>query len=355
MANKVLIKGNEAIAMGAIDAGLDAYFGYPITPQNEIIEYLSKEMPKNNRVFVQAESEIASANMMLGAAASGAASMTSSSGPGISLMQETISYMAGCELPAVIVNVMRGGPGLGNIAPAQGDYSQATKGGGHGDYKVIVIAPNNIYEMYSFMEKAFKLAFKYRNPVMVLSDGILGQMIENVDISKKNKKIKKNTKLWSVKNTKLRKKRLISSLRIIPEKLAKLNLKLYKKYEKIEKNEQESECYKMEDAKIAIVAYGFSSRIAREIVDELRKKGERIGMIRPITLWPFPKEKIKKYRKKIKEFWVLELSFGQMVNDVKLYVEGESKVRFYGELGGALPNKQKVMDFFKKTDKLINF
>jgi len=352
--NRILLKGNEAIAKGAIDAGLEAYFGYPITPQSELIEYLALEMPKLGRIFVQGESEIASINMVLGAASAGAAVMTSSSSPGISLKQEGISYIAGCQLPAVIVNIMRGGPGLGNIAPSQSDYFQAVKGGGHGDYHNIVLAPSSVSEMYHIMLDAFNLAFKWRNPVMVVGDGVMGQMMENVEIKKSKRKIKKGDLSWAVNGADNRFQNIIRSLHLAAEDLEKHNLEIIKKYKEIEKQEQRSEEYMMKDAQICLVAFGLCSRIAKGIIEKLRKKKIKVGLIRPITLWPFPKDTIKKYVGQVKEFWTIELSSGQMVEDVQLAVKGEVPVRLFGKLGGVVPQEEEIINFFTKTKKDTN-
>lgn len=356
MKKKILLKGNEAIAKGAIDAGLEAYFGYPITPQSELIEYIARELPKKNKIFIQAESEIAAINMVLGAASSGARVMTSSSSPGISLKQEGISYIAGCELPAVIVNIMRGGPGLGNIAPSQSDYFQVVKGGGHGDYHNIVLAPNSVSEMYSIMRKAFELAFKWRNPVMVVADGVMGQMMENVEIDKKCKAIYKGNLSWIVNGKKNRKQHIIKSLYLDPADLEKRNLKLIKKYKQIQKSEQLYEEYMMDDADIAIVAFGICSRIGKGIIEKFQMKNKKlkIGLIRPITLWPFPEQAIRKYIKKLKEIWVLELSSGQMVEDVKLTVNGKIPVRFFGKLGGIVPSEEEIIKFFTSSNRETN-
>ena len=355
MQNKrILLKGNEAIAKGAIDAGLEAYFGYPITPQSELIEYMAREMTRLGRIFIQAESEIAAINMVFGASSAGASVMTSSSSPGISLKQEGISYLAACELPAVIVNVMRGGPGLGNIAPSQSDYFQAVKGGGHGDYHNIVLAPNSVSEMYSIMLDAFNLAFKWKNPVMVLADGMLGQMIENVYIPQKTKIFKKGDLSWTVGKNSNNKQKIIHSLFLEPEKLEKVNLNLQKKYKQIKGQEQRYEEYKMNNATIAIIAYGLCSRIGKGIIEKLRKKNIKIGLIRPITLWPFPLDTISKYLKKLKEIWVIELSSGQMVEDVKLAANGKIKVRFFGKLGGVVPTEKEIINFFNSTKKDSN-
>jgi 2-oxoglutarate/2-oxoacid ferredoxin oxidoreductase subunit alpha len=351
---KFLLKGNEAVARGAMDAGLEGYFGYPITPQSEIIEYLAREMPKQNRVFVQAESEVAAINMVLGAAATGAIVMTSSSSPGVSLKQEGISYLAGCELPAVIVNVVRGGPGLGNIAPSQGDYFQATKGGGHGDYKNIVLAPNSVKELYSFMHKSFNLAFKYHNPVMIIADGVLGQMIENVDISKEGGSVVKGNLDWTLGKRNNKAQNIIRSLRLLPEDLEKHNLNMVAKYKEIAQSEQECEEYMMEDAETVIVAYGLSSRIAQAIIHDLRGQNLKVGMLRPITLWPFPYDIFAKYIGKVKQAWVIEMSAGQMLEDVKLAFESKFLIRFFGKLGGVVPSEKEIIDFFVKTKEVSN-
>ena len=339
---KKLIKGNIALCEGAITAGLKSYFGYPITPQNEIPAYLSKRMVELGRVFIQAESEIAAASMVLGAAITGARAMTSSSSPGISLKQEAISYMSGMQVPALIVNVQRGGPGLGNISSSQSDYFQAVKGGGHGDYKIIVLAPNSAQEMYETAYDAFDLAEKYRTPVMILTDGIIGQMMEPIEFNRIEKK-EFTEKEWILNGSKGREPRSIKSLLMKDGVLEKHNVKLQEKYKLISENEVKYESYMLEDAEIIIIAYGISSRIARSAVKLARKNGIKAGLLRPKTLWPFPSEIINSLAKPNVKFLSVELSHGQMVEDVKLAVNGKSEVGFLGKAGGGLVTEQEIL------------
>jgi 2-oxoglutarate ferredoxin oxidoreductase subunit alpha len=340
--------GNEALAEAAIIAGCDAYFGYPITPQNEITAYMSKRMSEEGRVFVQSESELAAINMVYGAAATGKRAMTSSSSPGISLMQEGISYLAGAELPAVVVNVMRGGPGLGNIAPSQGDYFQATRGGGHGDYRTIVLGPWSVQELVDCMPLAFDLADKYRMTVLVLADGILGQMMEPIAIPKNSKLKTKNSKLpkkdWALTGAKNRGQNIVRSLWLQEGVLEQLNYKLQAKYRQVQKNEIICEQYAVEDAEIIVVAYGIAARIVRGAVAKARQEGIRAGWIRPVTLWPFPAEQIGKAADEFRMFLVVEMSCGQMVEDVKLAVAGKAPVLFYGRPGGGVPTVEEILD-----------
>ncbi|MCK4913227.1 MAG: 3-methyl-2-oxobutanoate dehydrogenase subunit VorB [Planctomycetes bacterium] len=347
MSEKKLICGNEAMAEAAIIAGLDAYFGYPITPQNEVTAYMSRRMPELDRVFVQCESELAAVNMVYGAVATGKRAMTSSSSPGISLMQEGISYLAGAELPAVIVNVMRGGPGLGNIAPSQADYFQATRGGGHGDYRTIVLAPSSVQELADFMSLAFDLADQYRITVMVLTDGILGQMMEPVILEKKKQR-KLPPKNWALTGAKNRKQNIVRSLWLGDGVLEELNRKLQKKYDEIQKKEILCEEYEIENAEIIVVAYGIAARIAKGTVDKAKKEGIKVGLIRPITLWPFPAEQISRAAEKAKAFLTVELSCGQMVEDVRLAVAGKVHVEFYGRSGGGVPSDSEIMKEIKQ-------
>lgn len=350
MSKKILVKGNIALCEGAITAGLDSYFGYPITPQNEIPAYLSKKMVELKRVFVQAESEIAAANMVLGAAVTGARAMTSSSSPGISLKQEAISYMAGMQVPALIINVQRGGPGLGNISGSQSDYFQAVKGGGHGDYKLIVLAPNSAQEMYEMGYDAFDLAEKYRNPVMILSDGVVGQMMEPVEFNKTEKKTNKE-KPWALTGCKNREPRSIQSLLMKDGSLEKHNVNLQNKYKEIEKNEVLFESYNTDEAEIVVIAYGISSRIAKSAVKLAKKEGIKAGLLRPITLWPFPSEKIISLANKGTKFLTVELSHGQMIEDVKLAVNGKTSVDFLGKAGGAIVTEQEILEKIKEIKK----
>jgi len=340
---KVLLSGNEALAEGALQAGCRCYFGYPITPQSEIPAYMVRRMKEVGGVFLQAESEIAAINMVYGAAATGARAMTSSSGPGISLKQEGLSYLAGAELPAVIVNVMRGGPGLGNIAPSQSDYFQATRGGGHGDYHLIVLAPNSVQEMLDLASLAFELADKYRNPVMILADAILGQMMEGVEFKEENKGVKKK-KDWIVGGGKGRKPNIIRSLFLEEGVLEEHNKKLQEKYARIRRLEVKYESIQTDDAELLLVSYGSMARLASEVVTRLRKKGIKAGLLRPITLWPFPYSPIRKLTDRVRFFFVVEMSEGQMLEDVKLAVEGTVPVYFYGRLGGGVPTPLEVME-----------
>ncbi len=345
MENRILMKGNEAVGEGAIQAGCQAYFGYPITPQNEITAYMAKRMLEEGRVFIQAESEIAAINMVFGASLTGARAMTSSSSPGISLKQEGISYMVGCELPGVVVNIQRGGPGLGNISGAQGDYFQATRGGGHGDYYLIVLAPASVQEMYDLTREAFDLADKYRNPVIILADGILGQMLEPVRIEKENPMSNFDAKKdWILNGCKSREPRMVCSLLMDEGALEEHNWKLNNKYENMKRSEVKVDTDNLEDAEVALVGYGTSARICREAMETARKKGMRVGLIRPITLWPFPEKVIAENVEKLKAFLVLEMSLGQMVEDVRLAADGKCPVYFYGRPGGGIPEVDVVVD-----------
>ncbi len=342
---KILISGNEAIAEGAIQAGCTFYAGYPITPQNELIVYMAKHMPEKS-VFIQAESEPAAINMVYGASAAGARSMTSSSSPGISLMQEGLSYIAGSQLPAVIVNIMRGGPGLGNIAPAQSDYFQATRGGGHGDYHLIVLAPGSVQEAYDLTQTSFDLADKYRIPVMILGDGILGQMMEPVQLSAK--KIQANTfKDWALTGCKGRKPNIVKSFFLREGALEEFNLRLQKKYGIIRKKEERYEGLFLSDAKVILVAYGTMARIAKSVIIQLRSAGKKVGLIRPISLWPFPQKPFNVKNKKIK-YLVVEMSYGQMLEDVKLAVCGRQRIEFLGRSGGGVPSLEEMTNKIKQ-------
>jgi len=330
---KRLMRGNEAIGEAAIFAGCRCYFGYPITPQNELTEYMARRMTEEGRVFIQSESELAAINMVLGASAVGARAMTSSSSPGFSLKQEGISFLAGQELPAVIVNIMRGGPGLGNIAPAQSDYFQATKGGGHGDYHTIVLAPSSGQEMVDLTIEAFRLADLYRNPAIILGDGMLGQMMEPVVFPEHMEKTE-FPKEYALTGAKGRPGRFICSLILDTKEMEDHNWKLFRKYELIEKREVRYKTFKLEDADLAVVAYGTAARIAKGAIKRVREEGLKVGLIQPITLWPFPSQFIRKTSRRIKDFFVFEMSTGQMVYDVKLALEGEGRVYFHGRPGG---------------------
>ena len=317
MAEKVLMKGNEAIAEAAIRAGCRHYFGYPITPQTEIAAYMAKRMPKIGGTFLQAESEIAAINMVYGVAGAGFRVMTSSSSPGVSLKQEGISYIAGSDLPALIVNVQRGGPGLGGIQPSQSDYFQATKGGGHGDYHLIVLAPASVQEMADLTVKAFDLSDKYRIPAMLLADGTMGQMMEPVSLEGITEH--KVEKPWAVTGTQMKRKHnIINSLYLKPEELEKINFARYERYAEVEKNEPMWEEYMMEDAEYCVVAYGIAARVSKNAVTAARANGVKVGLIRPITLWPFPTEALAAAAKKVKAFVSVELSMGQMIEDIRL-------------------------------------
>lgn len=343
MHKKVLMTGNEAIGEAAIRAGCAAYFGYPITPQNELTAYMAKRMPEEKRAFIQSESEIAAINMVMGAAASGKRAMTSSSSPGISLKQEGISYIAGQNLPAVIVNIMRAGPGLGNITPAQADYFQSTRGGGHGDYRTICLAPSTCQEAIDLTFLAFDLADKYRNPALVIGDGWLGQMMESVTFDHLPKPTE-YPKPWALTGAKGRKKQYIISLSLDSNVLEVENLKRAKKYEEIVKNEQRFESIMMDDADICMVAYGTMARIASDTMKAARKEGLKVGMIRPISVWPFPYAPIREAAKKVKFFLVPEMSLGQMIQDVELAVQGKKPVYHTGRVGGNVSTAREILD-----------
>ncbi len=338
-----LMKGNEALAEAAILAGCDAYFGYPITPQSEVLEYLAREMPKRGRVVMQAESEIASINMVYGAAGAGFRAMTSSSSPGISLMQEGISYLAGAELPCLIVNVNRAGPGLGTIQPGQGDYFQSVKGGGHGDYNMIVLAPASVQEMADHVFLGFDLADKYRNPVLLLSDGAIGQMMEKVEF-KPYKKPELDKSSWATTGKpKTRDRNYITSLFIQPERMEAHNLKLEEKFRQIRENEVRYEETETEDAEYLFVAYGLSARICQKAIELLRRKGIRVGMLRPITLYPYPYQRLNELADRMNMILTVELNAGQMVEDVRLAVNGKTPVEFFGKLGGLMPTPESIV------------
>ncbi|MFW6249497.1 MAG: 3-methyl-2-oxobutanoate dehydrogenase subunit VorB [Alkalispirochaetaceae bacterium] len=345
---QVLMKGNEAIGAAAIRGGCRYFFGYPITPQNELPEYMSRELPKAGGLFLQAESEIAAINMVYGAAGSGARVMTSSSSPGIALKQEGISYIAGAELPCVIVNIMRGGPGLGGIQPGQADYYQSTRGGGNGDYRLIVYAPASIQETVDIMMEAFDIADQYRMPVLVLGDGMIGQMMEPVTF-KEAKHRKLPSKKWAATGTKgKRPPNTINSLRLDPAKLEELNRKLQEKYREVEEREVRHETYKCEDAEIIFVSYGTSSRVVRNAIEDLRKEGIRAGLIRPITLWPFPYNAFDALPESTKALMSVEMSEGQMIDDVKIAANGRWPVGFHGRSGGMIPAKSDIIAAARK-------
>ena len=347
MEKKVLMKGNEAIAEAAIRAGCRHYFGYPITPQTEIAAYMAKRMPKIGGTFLQAESEIAAINMVYGVASAGLRVMTSSSSPGISLKGEGLSYLAGSDLPALVVNVQRGGPGLGGIQPSQSDYFQATRGAGHGDFRMIVLAPASVQEMAELTVSAFDLADKYRMTSMLLADGTMGQMMEPVALDD----LKINPmpeKPWATTGTKMERKRnIITSLSLVPEELEQFNFARYEKYAKIEREEARAEEYRMEDAEICVTAFGIASRVSRNAVDAAREMGIKVGMIRPITLWPFPKETFKKSLSTVKKYISVELNMGQMIEDVRLSTECRRPVTLCNRAGGMIPTPEQVLEAIK--------
>ena len=348
MADKVLMKGNEAIAEAAIIAGCRHYFGYPITPQTEIAAYMAKKMPKIGGVFLQAESEIAAINMVYGVAAAGRRVMTSSSSPGISLKSEGLSYMAGSDLPALVVNVQRGGPGLGGIQPSQADYFQATRGSGHGDYHMIVLAPASVQEMAELTVKGFELADTYRMTSMILADGTMGQMMEPVSLEFDVKPAPE--KPWATVGTKLeRKHNIVNSLSLVQEELEQLNFARYEKYNYIKENEAMYEEYLMDDAEYAIAAFGIASRVAKNAVNEARKQGIKVGMIRPITLWPFPVAPFKKAADKVKAIISVELSMGQMIEDVRLATECKVPVTLCNRVGGMIVSPEQVLEAIKEV------
>jgi len=353
-----LMKGNEAIGEAAIRAGVDAYFGYPITPQSEVIEYLMAEKPfdRTGMIVLQAESEVASINMLYGGAGTGKKVLTSSSSPGISLMMEGISYMAGAELPCVVLNVVRGGPGLGTIQPSQADYFQATKGGGHGDYHTIVLAPSSVQEMSDFVTDAFNLAFKYRTPVIILSDGVIGQMMEKVELKdpvprRTDNEIIEQCPWATTGKPKTRERNIITSLDLDPARQERHNIKLQKKYREIEASEIRFETLHCDDAEYLFVAYGSSARIAQKTIQLAREKGIRVGLLRPITLYPFPYDAIKELIPRLKGIMTLELSAGQMIEDVRLAVGGKIPVVHYGRMGGIIFTPSEIVDALE--NKLI--
>ena len=350
MAEIVLMKGNEAIAEAAIKAGCRHYFGYPITPQTEIAAYMAKRMPKIGGVFLQAESEVSAINMVYGVAGAGFRVMTSSSSPGISLKQEGISYIAGADLPALIINVQRGGPGLGGIQPSQSDYFQATKGGGHGDYRLIVLAPASVQEMADLTIKAFDISEKYRVPAMLLADGTMGQMMEPVSLPETAPT--ESEKPWAVRGTNMeRKHNIINSLYLKPEILEQTNFERFERYKAIEENEVMYEEYMMDDAEYCVVAFGIAARVSKNAVTEARKKGIKVGLIRPITLWPFPKDVLNKAADKVKGFISVELSMGQMIEDIKLSTECKKPVELCNRTGGMIPTPEEVLASIEKLAK----
>jgi len=348
MGERLLMKGNEVIAEAAIRAGCRFYAGYPITPQTEIAHYLAKRMPEVGGTFIQAESEVAAINMLYGASSAGARVMTSSSSPGISLKQEGISYISGAELPAVVVNIVRCGPGLGGILPAQCDYFQAVKGGGHGDYKMVVLAPCSVQELYELTVEAFNIADKYRIIAMIMGDGILGQMMEAVEFREKED-IVTVEKSWAVTGTNMKRdNNTITSIYINPEVLEKHNLKLQQKYRQIEENETRVEVYNCENADVIVAAFGTVARIVKNVIKMAEKEGIKVGLIRPITLWPFPSEPFRKYAGVPKAFLTVELNAGQMLEDVKIALNGKNETYFYGRMGGMIPTQQEILDKIKE-------
>lgn len=355
----VLMKGNEAIANAAIRCGCDGYFGYPITPQSEILETLSVEKPweTTGMVVLQAESELASINMVYGAGASGKRAMTSSSSPGVALMQEGIAYMAGAEIPGLIVNVQRGGPGLGTIQPSQSDYFQATRGGGNGDYNVIVLAPASVQEMADFVDLAFQLAFKYRNPAMILSDGVIGQMMEKLVLPpfkprRTEEEIQQECPWAACGRKNLRKPNILTSLDLDPVSMENRNLHLQAKYKEIKEKEVRYEKYLCDDADYLIVAFGSAARISLKAIEMCREEGIKVGLLRPITLWPFPTKQIAELSQKVKGILSFEINAGQMIEDVMLATQGKTLVAHYGRMGGVVPDPDEVIAALK--EKLIN-
>ncbi len=350
MADKVLMKGNEALAEAAIMAGCRHYFGYPITPQTEVAAYLAKRMPKVGGTFLQAESEIAAINMVIGVASAGKRVMTSSSSPGISLKSEGLSYLAGCDLPALVVNVQRGGPGLGGIQPSQSDYFHATRGAGHGDFHMLVLAPASVQEMASLVFKGFDLADKYRMTAMILADGTMGQMMEPVSLDMGE--VKQYDKSWAVTGTKgARPHNIVNSLSLLPEELEQWNLKRYEKYAEIEKNEVMYDSFMAEDADVIVVSFGVGARVARNAIVEARAKGIKAGLIRPITLWPFPKQALKAAAAHAKAFVSVELSMGQMIEDIELSIRCSRPVLLCRRVGGMIPTPEEVLAKIEEADK----
>ena len=346
MSEKVLMKGNEAIAEAAILAGCRHYFGYPITPQTEIAAYMAKKMPKIGGVFLQAESEIAAINMVYGVSSAGKRVMTSSSSPGISLKGEGISYLAGADLPALVVNVQRGGPGLGGIQPSQSDYFQATKGGGHGDFHMIVLAPASVQEMAELTVKGFELADKYRVTSMIMADGTMGQMMEPVELD--FKVAPPPEKPWATTGTKMsRPHNIVNSLSLVPEELEQFNFERFERYKTIEQNETLYEEYTMDDADICLVAFGIAARVSKNAVNEARKQGIKVGLIRPITLWPFPVAPFEKAAERVERFISVELSMVQMIEDIKLAVKCKKPVELCNRAGGMIPSPEQVLEAIK--------
>ena len=347
------MKGNEALAEAAIRAGCKCFFGYPITPQTEIAAYLAKYMPKNGGVFLQAESEIAAINMVLGAASAGVRAMTSSSSPGISLKSEGVSYIAGSDLPCVIINVQRGGPGLGGIQPSQSDYWQATKALGHGDYQLLVYAPCSVQEMVDKVTLAFDMADEFRMPAMILADGLLGQMMEPVTFPERKTELP--PKPWATNGHGFKREHnIVNSLYLVPEELEKSILDRFKRYEVIKANHTEAESYLCDDAEIVVTAYGAAARVAKSAVNRARAKGIKVGLFRPITLWPFPVNEINEACKNAKALLDVEMSMGQMIEDVKLAINCSKPVHFFGRTGGVIPSPDEVLDEIQKLSEIKN-
>lgn len=349
MSERFLMKGNEALAEAAIRAGCKHFFGYPITPQTELAAYMSKRMPKIGGTYLQAESELAAANMVLGASAAGVRAMTSSSSPGISLKTEAISYMAGSDVPALIINVQRGGPGLGGIQPSQADYWQATKATGHGDFQILVFAPATVQEMVDLVSDAFDMADKYRMPAMILADGMLGQMMEPVEFKDEGEKVLPERPWAASGHQNKRKHNVVNSLYLTPQALENLVVERFERYEKIKATEQRASEYLTEDTDIILVAFGASARVAHSAVDMARAQGIKAGLIRPITLWPFPTDRLKKAAKTAKGFLSVEMNMGQMVDDVKLAIDCSRPVEFFGRTGGVIPTPNEILE------KIIKF
>ena len=349
--SRQLMKGNDAVIRSAVLAGCRAFYGYPITPANEIAEAAALYLPQAGGVFLQAESEVAAINMVYGAASAGVRVMTASSGPGISLMQEGVSYLAGSELPCLIVDVMRGGPGLGNIAPEQGDYFQVVKGGGHGNYRTLVLAPDSVQEMADFTRLGFELADQYRNPVVVLADGFIGQMMEPVEFSPAV--IPPRTPEWAVAGTAASRQNLITSIQLDPDDLERHVRRLDAKYKRMEREAVRAECWRTEDAEIVLIGYGIVSRILRAVVEQARANGLRAGLLRPITLFPFPHAEIRRVSRTALVFLTVEMSTGQMVEDVRLAVEGRRPVEFYGRAGGNVPAAEDILEVVERLARRL--
>ena len=343
---KQLIKGNEAIVKAAVLAGCRAYYGYPITPASEIAEAAALYLPQAGGVFLQAESEVAAINMLYGAASAGVRAMTASSGPGISLMQEGLSYIAGSELPCVVADIMRAGPGLGNIAPEQGDYNQIVKGGGHGNYRTLVLAPDSVQEMADLTTLAFDLADEYRNPVVVLADGYIGQMMEPVEFA--SRAFVPPPAEWTVRGTAETRRNLICSIYLEPDLMERHVRKLEAKYQRAEREAVRAECWRTEDAEIVLVGYGIMGRVLKAVVEMARARGMAVGLLRPITLYPFPSDRIRELSRRAQAFAVVELSTGQLVDDVRLALEGRRPVEFYSRVGGNVPSAEEVLAFVER-------